>query len=244
VGSEVRLAFALGWLDPGGRWSENQKTIAERLTAAAGCVAGGAPDPDRLHEALVRLSEPIRTRLAAARERRWALAEADRPARVVAAGLQQAIREAARRRDASALEALERALGFVAGGHTAGEAILLERLAATGAAELARTAARLPLPSPRWGPVEARLSECCCSRAADQSLRGGRAVPSARRAPAAKLEVVWVEHAGHQGEVGVPSRRSRAIMWSARVAAVNQTPGSMPGYRLANSGRSRASRTG
>jgi hypothetical protein len=158
VGSEVRLAFALGWLDPGGRWSENQKTIAERLTAAAGCVAGGAPDPDRLHEALVRLSEPIRTRLAAARERRWALAEADRPARVVAAGLQQAIREAARRRDASALEALERALGFVAGGHTAGEAILLERLAATGAAELARTAARLPPPSPRWGPVEARLS--------------------------------------------------------------------------------------
>jgi hypothetical protein len=155
---EVRLAFALGWLDPDGRWSENEDTIAERLTAAAGCTAGGPPDPDRLREGLVQLAEPTRARLAAARERRWAQAEADRPARVVAASLQQAIRVAARRRDGAALEALERALGFVAGGHTAGEAILIERLAAAGGAELVRAAARLPPPSPRWGPVEARLS--------------------------------------------------------------------------------------
>jgi hypothetical protein len=169
AGGEVRLAFCLGWMDRDGCWSEREDTIAERLTSAAGCAAACPPDPDRLHEALARLTEPIRARLAAARERRWALAEADRPARAVAGALQQAIRSAARRRDAAALEGLERALGFVAGGHTAGEAILLERLSAAGGAELGRVAARLPAPTPRWGPVEARLAGVLLFVGADRS---------------------------------------------------------------------------
>jgi hypothetical protein len=145
-------------VDPERGWSEDERTVADRLTAAAGCAIGGPPDSACLQRALVQLAEPIRARLAAARERRWAVTEADRPARLVAAALQQAIRGAARRRDGAALEALERALGFVAGGHTAGEAMLLERLARMEEAALARAAARLPAPSPRWGPVEARLS--------------------------------------------------------------------------------------
>ena len=157
-GGPVRLAFTIGWMDPQGRWSEHEETIAQRLTAAAGCHAQCPPDQRRLHAALVQLAEPIRSRLAAAGECRWAMAGPELPGRAVAAVLQQAIRDAARRRDAAALEALDRALGFVAGGHTAGETMLLSRLAAASGAELVRWAARLPAPSPRWGAVEARLS--------------------------------------------------------------------------------------
>jgi superfamily II DNA or RNA helicase len=157
-GGAVRLAFTIGWLDPDGRWSEHEETIAHRLTAAAGCLTVCRPDPRRLHEALVQLAGPIRSRVTAAREGRWAMAGAEPAGRTLAGRLQQAIRDAARRRDAPALEALEHGLGFVAGGHTAGEAMLLSELAALGGADLLRRAARLPAPSPRWGPVEVRLS--------------------------------------------------------------------------------------
>ena len=158
AGGEVRLAFTIGWLDEGGRWNEDEETVAARLPTAAGCEATSPPDPERLRAALVRLAEPVRSRLTAARERRWAATECDGPARAVALGLQEAIRAAARRRDVAGLDVLERALGFVAGGHTAGEVMLLGRIAAAGDPGPARAAARLPAPTPRWGPVEARLS--------------------------------------------------------------------------------------
>ena len=69
----------------------------------------------------------------------------------------QAIGTAARRREARTLETLERALAFVAGGHTAGEAMLVERLADAEDAGFLRLAGRLPAPTTRWGPVEVRL---------------------------------------------------------------------------------------
>jgi hypothetical protein len=154
----VRLAFVLGWLDGEGRWTEDPDTVAARLTAAAACKAAGRSDTERLRDTLAQLAQPVRARLAVARERRWATTSCDGPARVVASRLQIAVREAARRRDASRLETLERALGFVAGGHTAGETMLLERLAVADDATFGQALARLPPPSPRWGTIEARLS--------------------------------------------------------------------------------------
>ena len=71
--------------------------------------------------------------------------------------IQAEIRAAARRRDAVAFEVLERALAFVGEGHTAGEAMLLERLAGLGDAEFGRGLRGLPVPSPRWTVIEARL---------------------------------------------------------------------------------------
>ena len=91
------------------------------------------------------------------RAHRWAAAASGPAARAVAANLQEGIRRAARGRDTAALDRLERALGFVAGGHTAGEETLLEQLARLGPAELTRAASGLPAPSPRWGAVEARV---------------------------------------------------------------------------------------
>ncbi|HEX6104425.1 MAG TPA: C-terminal helicase domain-containing protein, partial [Gemmatimonadales bacterium] len=156
--TEVRLGFAIGWLDQDGRWSEDEETVAARLTAAAAIEAESPADPARLASALTALAPRVRARLRVLAERRWSAGDCDGAARAVAAGLQRLIREAARRRDAPALHLLERALGFVAGGHTAGEGMLLERLVEVEGTELARAAARLPPPTPRWGPVEARLA--------------------------------------------------------------------------------------
>nr|MBA3260183.1 SWF/SNF helicase family protein [Gemmatimonadales bacterium] len=156
AGREERLAFTLIWIHPNGRWTEDEEIVAARLSAAIGSPAA-MPDAGRLRTALELLAEPVRSRLTAARERRWAEADGGAPARVVAARLQQAIREAARQRDANALSRLERALGFVAGGHTAGETMLLERLAERSAAEIVRGSAGLPAPTPHRAPVEARL---------------------------------------------------------------------------------------
>ena len=155
-GADSPMAFVLLWMDREGRTTECEDTVAARLSAAVAAEAGQADDC-RLASALAHLTEPIRTRLAAMRARRWAEPTSDAPARAVAAQLQEAIRAAARRRDAMALGRLERALGFVAGGHTAGETMLLERMAELGPAELARAAVTWPAPTPTWGAVEARL---------------------------------------------------------------------------------------
>jgi hypothetical protein len=56
---------------------------------------------------------------------------------------------AARRRDAPLLLTLDRALRFAASGHTAGEALLTARLAASQD-ELLRRIGRLPAPSPSF----------------------------------------------------------------------------------------------
>ena len=155
-GGEIRLAFALGWLDQDGRWCEDEDVLAARLAAAAACGSAVRTEPERLRQVLALLADPIRVRLAAARERRWC-GGCEGAARTVAGRLQQAIRAAARRRDPAALAALDRALGFAAGGHTAGEHMLLEGLATACPSELGKLAGRLPPPSPRWEPVEARL---------------------------------------------------------------------------------------
>ncbi|HEY9442153.1 MAG TPA: hypothetical protein VIQ25_02830, partial [Gemmatimonadales bacterium] len=88
---------------------------------------------------------------------RWVTPLLAPPARATAMRIQAEIRAAARRRDAAAFEVLERALAFVGGGHTAGEAMLLERLAGLGDAEFGRGLRGLPEPSPRWAVIEARL---------------------------------------------------------------------------------------
>jgi superfamily II DNA or RNA helicase len=155
-GADTRLAFVLLWIDPDGTETESEDVIAARLASAVTAEAG-EPDGDRLSTALALLAEPMRKRISAARAHRWAAPASGSAGRSIAARLQEGIREAARCRDASALDRLERALGFVAGGHTAGEEMLLERLAELGPAELTRAAARLPAPAPRWGAVEARM---------------------------------------------------------------------------------------
>jgi Helicase conserved C-terminal domain len=154
--SGLRLADMLVWIEPNGAWTEEESVVAARLAEAA-AAPPAPPDVHRLREALPLLAAPIRARLALARAGRW-IAPGGAPAvQRVALRLHQAIREAARRRDVETLAGLERALAFVGRGHTAGEAMELERLAEMGDGELERKTLRLPDVGHRWDAIEVRL---------------------------------------------------------------------------------------
>ncbi|MBA3520925.1 MAG: DEAD/DEAH box helicase, partial [Gemmatimonadales bacterium] len=156
-GCDLRPARVVLWLAADGSCTEEEEVVAARLAVAAAQREPSPQDADRLREALVLLAQQVRLRLTLVRGRWWATAESAPGAHRVAARLQEAIRLAARQRDLEALGRLERALAFVGGGHTAGETLLLERVADTTEAELLRAAARFPPPSRRWGTVEIRL---------------------------------------------------------------------------------------
>jgi hypothetical protein len=155
-GGEHRLASTLAWIEPGGAWTEEERIVAARLdTAVRSGVA--EPAPERLRDALPLIGAAIRSRLGLARGSRWTLPASEPVAHRVAFRLHQCLREAARRRDLAELGSLERALGFVGRGHTAGESLLLERLADMPEREFNRHARRLPAPGHRWEAIEARL---------------------------------------------------------------------------------------
>jgi hypothetical protein len=114
--------------------------------------------PEQVQAALDGLASPIRARLTLAAGRRWASAEPTCAARRLAERLGRAVAEAARRRDRCELERLERAMRFVARGHTAGEAMLMDRMADAAVRDLLAWAGRMPAPAPRGDPIEARLT--------------------------------------------------------------------------------------
>jgi superfamily II DNA or RNA helicase len=157
TGVPMRLASSLVWIEPTGRWTEEEEVVAARLADAA-AAPPTEPDPRRLRDALRLIAVPIRSRLILARGSRWAAPTAESVTHRVSQRLRQCIREAARRRDLEALAALERALAFVGRGHTAGESLELDRLADMPDGEFTRRVLRLPAPSAGWGAVEARLS--------------------------------------------------------------------------------------
>ena len=157
AGREIRLAGSVVWVSPDGSWTEDEATIAARLASAIDCRDPSRPSAARVDGALALLAAPIRTRLATSQGTRWVTPLLAPPARSAAMRIQAEIRAAARRRDAVTFEVLERALAFVGGGHTAGEAMLLERLAGLRDAEFGRGLRGLPVPSLRWTVIEARL---------------------------------------------------------------------------------------
>jgi superfamily II DNA or RNA helicase len=157
AGVEHRLASTLVWIEPGGEWTDEEQVVAARLAEAAAVTDAPVPDTACVSEAIALIATPIRARLGLARGSRWVAPAADPGTHRVALRLQQGIRVAARRRDLDALAGLERALAFVGRGHTAGEALELERLADLPEAEFSRGIRRLPLPGRRWEAIDARL---------------------------------------------------------------------------------------
>jgi hypothetical protein len=157
-GRNERLAAAVGWVDPAGRWSEDELSVTTAVMAALRSEAVVELDRARAAAALDRFVEPIRTRLSIVGGRRWIGAEPDPAARRLAVRIGSGVREAARQRDGLLLARLERALAFVAGGHTAGEALLVRRMAVAELGALARGLTRFPLPTARWDTIEVRVT--------------------------------------------------------------------------------------
>jgi hypothetical protein len=108
--------------------------------------------------ALDQLAVVIRGRLALAAGRRWSGAEPASAARRLVERLGEDIASAARRRDRRSLERLERTLAFAGGGHTAGEAMLVETMAQADPETLSRWLERAPAATPRWEAIDVRLT--------------------------------------------------------------------------------------
>ncbi|HEU4700278.1 MAG TPA: DEAD/DEAH box helicase [Gemmatimonadales bacterium] len=150
----------VAWVDADGRTHEDGATIVARLAevARAAADAGALPVDDvARRRALAAAREVTRAALREAAAALWAGGPLAPAARQLAARLDRLARGAARARDARLLAAVDRALRFVAGGHTAGEAQLVEALAALPERELVRRLAALPAPDPPPPPCAVRL---------------------------------------------------------------------------------------
>ena len=152
------MSAVAGWMSADGIWSEEPELVSRMLEAAGQSIQPMPADPAEIRAVLAGLAEPIRTHLSVAAGRRWSGAEPEPEARRLTGRLRQIVRRAVRRRDVRGFERLERALGFVSGGHTAGEAAIVRRLATSSHRELLAGIARLPAPSARPEAVEVRLS--------------------------------------------------------------------------------------
>ena len=149
------LSTWVGWLEPGAEWCESPENITERLLSIAGSPSVPVRE-DRLQSCLGLLAGPIRERLGAIRGRYWIAREATPSVKRLTRRLHGLISDAARQRDTVRLRRLERALEFVSGGHTAGEAILIEQLAEDGQIEEGLSA--WPPQRQGWDEIEVRLT--------------------------------------------------------------------------------------
>ncbi len=151
------LSATVGWLELSGVWTEDAGVVSERLTQAAAAKQQQMVIAADLRQYLELLTPLIRNRLSDTRGRRWLSPETTAAARATAVRLGGLIRQAARLRQEGRLLQLERALGFVAGGHTAGEEMLLEKLAEAPDKDLTAALGRT-LPQAAWDGIEVRLT--------------------------------------------------------------------------------------
>jgi hypothetical protein len=158
AGQPYPLAVTVVWMEPNGSWTEAPKVVEQRLAAAAVQTEVVPTDSARLGEWVSKLTQMVRDRIAQTRGQRWAILDPSPAARRVMCRLQSLIKEAARRHQAGRLAELDRALAFVAGGHSAGEAVLIERMAEAPDLQLASLLGRLPNRRSQVDGLEVRLT--------------------------------------------------------------------------------------
>jgi hypothetical protein len=157
-GESRPLSNTVLWMTPDGNWTEAPEAISASLEAAASGHKGEPVESGELAEYIRLLGRPVRERLQAAHHQRWMVPEPGPGTRRLLARLQLLVAEAARRREPGRLLELERAIGFAARGHTAGEAALVEILAGAPDAELDGMLRSLPPDEPESAQLEARLT--------------------------------------------------------------------------------------
>jgi superfamily II DNA or RNA helicase len=129
AGDSRALSVTVLWMDNNGSWTEAPEIVEARLESAATQQGIVQADPAELANYLTLLAGPVRERLALTRGRRWIVPDPTASSRRVLVRLQSYVREAARRHDTRRMTELERAMALAAGGLTAGEAALMDRLA-------------------------------------------------------------------------------------------------------------------
>jgi hypothetical protein len=152
------LSSSIGWLDNEAGWTEAPQVISDRLKTASTQTGTKTVDPERVSGYLTLLAPLIRERLSLTGGRRWLSPNPTPATRRVANRLRQLIGRAARQRSHQPLLQLERVLGFVARGHTAGEEILIEQLVGVPDGELISRLSQAPASLAGWTGIEVRLT--------------------------------------------------------------------------------------
>ena len=152
------LSSSLGWLDLEENWTEAPEVISDRLKTASMQTTTDSVDLERVSGYLKLLAPLIRERLSLTGGRRWLSPNPTPATRRVAERLRHLIGRAARQRLHDPLLQLERLLGFVAGGHTAGEEILIEQLVEAPDGELISRLSQGPASLAGWKGIEVQLT--------------------------------------------------------------------------------------
>lgn len=133
-------------------WSDDGATIAALLERARSAASMSAPDPRRLRSALRGFPGVVRSALRVAQGTLVPGADRSPAVRRLMRELMLLARGAARRRDTESIRLLEQGTVFLGRGHTAGEALLIDRWARLPADDLLDAIGRVPRSS-RPAPV-------------------------------------------------------------------------------------------
>jgi superfamily II DNA or RNA helicase len=138
-----RVASAIGIVSATGEWHDDPAVVVRALDDAR--QAPPAPAAEGEWDRWLGLAMPHARRiLREGAVTRWSAAALAPEARKLLARLRAEGRSAAQRRDAGALRLTEAGISFATRGHTAGERLLVERLAPAPAREFWATLRRLP----------------------------------------------------------------------------------------------------
>ena len=130
-------------IDARGTWSEAPRTIREILRSARDAAPADCVGWEEWRE---RLAPFVRSMLREAADGNWRVAPQGPQSRELIARLQTILRRATRARDTTTLTRLEPLFAFVARGHTAGEAQLVEEWATLDDEALTQKGDGLPEP--------------------------------------------------------------------------------------------------
>jgi len=180
TGAPMPCANLAAWFGSDGAPVQDAALLAEALAAAAGtgtsadagngARTGAPPDRDAFAAAMDLLRRHARALLRDAHAAPWLRSGPAPAARLLAKRLGAAGRDAARRRSAREIDAIDRALRFVSRGHTAGELQLIAELAALPAPDLLQRIHRLPGSRPP-GTLAVRLDGLILFRSESPPLR-------------------------------------------------------------------------
>ena len=148
VGTEERRSGFVMWRDAAGQWTDEPRVIEGRLAEASVAIEAAATGSDTPIHPPADLAELVRARLRMALQPGFLGTPTSEAGRRLTARLRRLAGQGIRERDAALISRIQAALRFAAGGHTAGEAMLVENLLALDDAGLLSRICGLPAPSP------------------------------------------------------------------------------------------------
>lgn len=153
AGDSSHRAPILLWMPENGEAVESVAECEVHLQAALAAESWEAPTQEELNRVRARLWPALRTRMAQSERGRWRSGRPTLEIRGLVRRLHRLARQAARRRDAHALAAVDRGLRFARQGHTAGEELIAAELLAASDRALLERLASLPCRDPRLSPL-------------------------------------------------------------------------------------------